>query len=222
MSVVGIDGCRGGWVGVVLSGATSAVTGPTVASILSAVGPVDVVAIDIPIGLPHGRPRAADGAAKAFLGSRRATVFSTPVRAALEAGTLADAIAAARAETGAGISAQAYALRARVLEVDGWVRTAGVDVREAHPEVSFALMAGSPLASSKRTWNGLRQRLALLAAHGIELPEDLGEAGDIAGVDDVVDAAAAAWTARRVMTGDAVSFPPQPEDLDGWPAAIWG
>ena len=220
--VAGIDGCKGGWVGLALSEAeTSAAAGPTIASVLASLGPVEVVAVDVPIGLARSGHRAADVAARGLLGPRRSTIFPTPVRAALEAATLADAIAVSRAATGVGTSAQAYALRSRVLEVDAWARAAAVDVREVHPEVSFAVMAGRPLASSKKTWRGVHERLALLAANGIELPEDLGLAGDVAGVDDVVDAAAAAWTARRVAAGDAVSHPAPPEDLDGWPAAIW-
>ena len=51
------------------------------------------------------------------------------------------------------------------------------------------------------------------------VPDDLGPAG-LAGADDVLDAAAGAWTARRVAAGTARSFP---TDLD--PAhplqAIW-
>ncbi len=206
--------------GVVLSEQTAVVSGPTVASILDRVVGADVVAIDIPIGLPRAGRRAADVAAQALLGSRRSTVFSTPIREALAAPTLREALDVSRAHPGAAISAQAYALRRRVLEVDAWVRSAGVDVREVHPEVSFAVMSGRPLASSKRTWNGVHERLDVLADQGIELPHDLGSAGE-AGVDDVIDAAAAAWTARRVVSGEAVSFPSPPEDLDGLPAAIW-
>ena len=222
MRVVGIDGCRGGWVGVVLSDeGISAVSGPTVASILGEIGPVDVAGVDIPIGLPVGRARAADLAAQKFLGRRRSTVFSTPILECLEAPTLADAIALSRARTGAGISAQAYALRARILEVAAWLPGAGVDVREVHPEVSFAVLAGKPLAGSKRTWNGAHERIGLLDSAGIRLPERLGPAGSVAGVDDVLDAAVAAWTARRVARGEAISFPSPPEDVDGWDTAIW-
>lgn len=216
MPVVGIDGCRGGWVGIVLTEEVRAVAGPTVASILAEVDPVSVAAIDIPIGLPLAGARAADLAAQRFLGSRRSTVFSTPIREALEAPTLADAIAVSRSRTGAGISAQAYALRARILEVDAWLRGAGVEVREVHPEVSFAVLAGSPLASSKRTWDGARERIAALAGAGVRVPDLLGPAGAVAGVDDVLDAAVAAWTARRVALGQAISFPSPPEDATIW------
>jgi predicted RNase H-like nuclease len=216
--VLGIDGCRAGWVAVVLSddGVDGAVARRTVAEIVAEVGPVDAVGIDIPIGLPSTTPRAADVAAQRFLGGRRSTVFSTPIREALEAATLAEAIAVARLRTGRGISAQAYALRSRILEVDAWLPGAGVDVREVHPEVSFAVMSGTPLPASKRTWNGMQQRVAALAAVGIELPRELGRAGAAAGTDDVLDAAAVAWSARRVAQGVAVSFPSPPAE-----AAIW-
>jgi predicted RNase H-like nuclease len=41
-------------------------------------------------------------------------------------------------------------------------------------------------------------------------------------VDDVLDAAAVAWTARRYVDGAARSLPDPPEAFaDGWPAAIW-
>jgi predicted RNase H-like nuclease len=60
-----------------------------------------------------------------------------------------------------------------------------------------------------------------LRAAGIELPDDLGEAG-AAGVDDVLDAAAVAWSAHRIARGMARSLPEQPEPgPDGHAAAIW-
>jgi predicted RNase H-like nuclease len=54
------------------------------------------------------------------------------------------------------------------------------------------------------------------------VPDDLGAAGDGAGVDDVVDAAAAAWTGRRVAQSLARSLPDPPERFsDGLDCAIW-
>lgn len=220
--VVGIDGCKGGWVGVVLAGGDIAVVeGRSIASILGRTGSVDVVGIDIPIGLPVRGARAADVAVQRFLGARRATVFSTPIREALQAPTLTQAIAVSRERAGVGISAQAYALRARIFEVDAWLDGASADVREVHPEASFSAMVGRPMASPKKSWNGMQERVAALARAGIRLPADLGHAGAVAGADDVLDAAAAAWSARRVAAGQAVCFPDPPEDVDGRSVAIW-
>ncbi|HZA73462.1 MAG TPA: DUF429 domain-containing protein [Propionibacteriaceae bacterium] len=139
----------------------------------------------------------------------------------LEAPDHATAIAINRRLAGAGVSAQAFALRAKLLQVDAWVRDAGLRVVEVHPEVSFATLAGGPLPDPKSTWAGAIQRRRLLEA-GIDLPDDLGPAGSGAAVDDVLDAAAAAWTARRVAHGHARQMPDPPDIFsDGLSAAIW-
>jgi predicted RNase H-like nuclease len=91
--------------------------------------------------------------------------------------------------------------------------------REVHPECSFAAMAGTPLASRKKTEAGQDERRTLLAATGILVPHDRGRGGQ---VDDVLDAAAVAWTAHRITIGDAVSLPDPPErDADDRPVAVW-
>jgi predicted RNase H-like nuclease len=43
----------------------------------------------------------------------------------------------------------------------------------------------------------------------------------IAPIDDVLDAAAAAWSANRIAKGEAVSLPDPPESKDGLQVAIW-
>lgn len=178
--------------------------------------------IDIPVGLAVAGPRRADLEAARLLGARRSSLFRTPVRAALEQETHAAANATQRALTGEGVSAQAYALRAKVLEVDAWRRTPGLPrVVEVHPETSYAVLAGRPASFPKRTWAGLQERVALLAGVGIVLPADLGPAG-AAAPDDVLDAAVAAWSAERVRDGRARSLPDPPELLpDGTACAVW-
>lgn len=95
-------------------------------------------------------------------------------------------------------------------------------VREVHPEVTFAVLLGRPARASKKTWAGMVERRDALAAVGIDL-DDLGEAGARAGVDDVLDAAALAWSAHRLATGQGISFPDPPEadPAMGEPMAIW-
>jgi len=179
-----------------------------------------VVGIDIPIGLPDKGRRSADVLAKRMVGTRRSSVFMTPVRDALLAPDHASAVQINRGKAGEGISAQAYALRERVLSVDAWVRRTDIIVREVHPEVSFAHLAGRPLRTRKKTWNGAEERRQLLATAGIDLTGlDLDDDG--VAVDDVLDAAAVAWTARRILTGEATSIPDPPERFsDGLSAAI--
>jgi predicted RNase H-like nuclease len=124
--------------------------------------------------------------------------------------------------TGKGVSQQAFALAKRILEVDRWAPGAHCAVIEVNPEVCFATMAGRPLSHPKSTWAGGEERRQLLAGVGMGVVGDIGLAGEVAGVDDVLDAAAAAWTAGRYTEGRARAYPNPPERFaDGSSAAIW-
>lgn len=66
-------------------------------------------------------------------------------------------------------------------------------------------------------------RRSLLEGEGVRLPASF-DRSEFRGVelDDIHDAAAMAWTARRVALGEAESLPTEPEVFsDGWPSAIW-
>jgi len=147
-------------------------------------------------------------------------VFLVPTRSVLEAPDHATASAHHRAISGHGLSQQSFALRKKILEVDTLV---GPDdeVIEVHPEVSFRALSGGPIGYSKNSWTGTLTRRALLADAGIVLPDDLGPAGQ-APMDDLLDAAAAAWSAHRYATGKASSLPANPpRDSRGRLVAIW-
>ncbi len=217
----GIDAWKGGWVAVVLDtdGFDRAVVAAGFELLVAALDDVGVIAVDIPIGLPKTQPRAADAAARAFVGPRRSSVFATPPRAVLQAPDYATARTVARRDFGRGLSTQSYALAPKILEVD---QVAARDSRivEVHPEVSFRAIADTPLDQPKKTWNGQMARRLLLEGEGIRVPADLGAAGAVA-PDDVLDAAAAAWSGRRKAHGSAMSLPDPPEVLSGIAAAIW-
>jgi len=201
VEVAGCDVAKGWWVAVVaVDGRIErAVRGQSFAEVVDACPLVVTFVVDIPIGIPTDGRRAADEEARLAVGARRNSVFSTPVRAALEASSHAAAVEASRAAIGSGVSQQAWALRTMIFDVED-VAEADPRVHEGHPEVSFAQMAGAELADSKKTWNGMQRRLALLRERGLEIPEPLGDAGR-AGPDDVVDATALAWTAMRIAAG---------------------
>jgi predicted RNase H-like nuclease len=121
---------------------------------------------------------------------------------------------------GHGLSQQSFALRKKILEVDALVGPNDA-VIEVHPEVSFRALAGGPLGHSKKSWTGTVTRRALLADAGIVVPDDLGPAGQ-APMEDVLDAAAAAWSAHRYASGKASSLPANPpRDARGRLVAIW-
>jgi predicted RNase H-like nuclease len=177
LRVLGVDACRAGWVGVAVhDGGVTVRVAKTVETLVAdseTDGELAAIGIDIPIGLPDAGRRQADVLAYACAGPRRSSVFMAPVRSALQAGSHAVAIEVNRALAGEGVSAQAYGLQSKILEVDAWVRHAGRRVVEVHPELSFARLAGSPLPDGKRTWAGAQRRWRLLADAGIRLDGDL-------------------------------------------------
>ncbi|AKT52517.1 hypothetical protein ADJ73_01940 [Arsenicicoccus sp. oral taxon 190] len=229
--VLGVDGARGGWTGALLPasgrGTVRLVAGPDLATLVARAtdqGEVRLVAVDTPVGLPDTGRRQADVQVRKRLGRRGSSVFPTPVRDALAAESYAEARRISVARTGGtSLAAQSYALRRAILDVDGYVRSQDpgrVRVVEVHPELCFAIMAGAPLGSSKKTADGVREREGLLLAQGVRLPS--GADLDRRGADDLLDAAAAAWSAARVVRGEAVRHPEVPERFsDGIDAAIW-
>lgn len=213
MMVIGVDGCPDGWVAVLLddAGGLEVRHLSTIAELDGLAVPGTVVAVDIPMWFPTCPPRRSEVAARAVLGARRASsIFPTPIRAAVEAPDHAAANACSRAATGHGVSRQAFALAPKVLEVDQWRGTTALDVREVHPETSFAVLLGGPALASKRTWSGIGERRAALAEVGIDLAPFEGASLGRAAVDDVVDAAVAAWSAARIAAGTARRLPEDP------------
>lgn len=219
MRVAGMDVWKRGWVTVFVDGGTidAIETFATLADFHAVADDVVAVGLDIPVVLPSDPPRRADADARAAIGPRRSSVFNAPPLDVIEQPTYPRALALSRERHGIGVSAQSYALRTRILEAQAIAHT---DDRffEVHPEVSFAAMAGHPLAFAKKTWNGQTMRRDLLAAHGLEIPSTIdGAAGSIP-ADDVLDAAAAAWSANRRASGLAGTLPSDPAPGEG---VIW-
>lgn len=200
--LVGVDGCRAGWAVAVDHG--DGVTELAVVARFAEVRALGatLVAVDMPIGLPSVGPRACDVAARRRLGPRRSSVFPAPVRAVLGARDHADAVARSRAVCGRGLSIQAWNLVPKIAEVDAEVGP-GDAVAEVHPELSLATLAGTPLATRKRQAAGRGQRLALLTPAFPDLAERLAARPPGCAPDDVLDAYATLWTARRVVAGTA-------------------
>lgn len=204
----GADITKGRWIVVVLEDGRfqRAFVENTIANVLNVVEDFAVLAVDIPIGLPRGRRhRQCDVEAKALLKPNSSSVFFAPPHRVLIEPIYERANLLSKTEYRRGISRQAYGLRTKILEV---APIAARDDRivEAHPEVCFLTMKGAPLEFSKKTWNGQMERRSLLRAQGIEIPDQLDPAGSIP-PDDLLDAAAAAWTAWRVHRHQADVLP---------------
>ncbi|MGE2726772.1 DUF429 domain-containing protein [Mycolicibacterium pulveris] len=222
-TVLGIDACRGGWVGVQLrdGGFAGAHFAARLDDLAARVADADVIAVDIPLGLVPSGERVADRAARAMLGRRGASVYITPPRPVFDEPDYDSAKHRCKTLTGWMLSRQAWGLRAKVLEANRLYDT-GAALYEVHPELSFQHLGLRYEDGAKKSWRGQRARLRVLTEAGVVLPEDLGAAVATVPADDVLDAAAAAWSADRIARGDAVCLPDPPQRNDrGQVIAIW-
>ena len=201
MRVVGLDACRGKWLAVVLEEGhfDDARLASDAAELVSAWPRAAAIGVDIPIGLPDAPLREADRAAREFVGERRSSVFATFPAAVLAAPTYEEAKAICVGRGWPKPSIQSYGMRHRIFEI---ARLAASDERvfEVHPEVSFRELIGRTPSPKKTGVGGSERRLALADA-GIDLP-DLPHP-----LDDVLDAAVTAWSAKRYAQGDALHLP---------------
>ncbi len=217
--VVGIDGCPAGWYAVQLRPGGTEVEGrvyPRFADLLRACPAPAGVAVDIPTGLGEHGDRACDVAARQRLGARASSVFPAPLRGVLGASSHREASARRQAIDGKGMSIQAYNILRKIEQVDAALRASTTDaqrVHEVHPEVCFLQMnAGQPLAHGKKSKAGRALRLQLLAPHFPGQAERLLDEFPRRDVqaDDVLDALACLWTARRLAQGQAIRLPAAP------------
>ncbi|MFI5425726.1 DUF429 domain-containing protein [Aeromicrobium sp. UC242_57] len=217
-AVLGVDGCKGGWVGVLWRrDAVEVLVALDLGSLVAQAGDVDAVAVDIPIGLVDGTDRGPEALARARLPGRASTVFNAPALAALHAPSYEVANAMNRTSVGKGLSRQAYSLLPKIVDAHDYVSAGPAPpVIEAHPELCFATMNGSVVREPKKTTAGVAIRRRLLLDVGIDVPTRrvLGAA-----TDDVLDAAAVAWTARRFADGAADRLPEEPRHV--LRPAIW-
>jgi predicted RNase H-like nuclease len=227
--VLGLDGCRGGWMAVRLdldrSAPPAALVFPNFDAVLADADRAVAIAVDMPIGfldVAVEGGRLCERMARDRLGPRRSSVFSAPARATLAyPHDYQAALAANRMGGGVGLSRQSFHLIPKMRELDA-AMTPGrqTQVRECHPELAFAtLNGGYPMRFMKKTPEGRVERVGVLeragAPFGIErgfldLGRHIGLRSAGAARDDLVDAAVAALSAVRIAKGEAITLPAEP------------
>jgi predicted RNase H-like nuclease len=237
MNVVGVDGCRIGWISVRIDAAGDA-HAEVFTDIRSAwsgwrrAGPVALALIDIPIGLRDSgpQPRLCEPEARRLLGPRRSSVFTPPLRSSLQFETYAAASANNHALSGRRLSKQAWGIAPKIREVDAFLADnveARGRLRESHPEVMFAaLNGGSPMRHAKRTRQGIEERMVLATHRLSAAPETFAcvradyPKREVA-ADDILDALILAIGATQCVRRGSKTLPVEPErDARGLPMEI--
>ena len=202
--VAGLDGCRNGWVLVTTAadgfGDTSVEVIAHLDEVIERLDSAHIVAagIDISIGLPARSPRPCDPEARRMIRPRHNSVFPAPIRAVLNASSYEEACGISRTLDGKGMSKQAFAILPKIKEVDGLLSPQRQQqLFEVHPEVCFTVLAGHPMSAHKATESGRAERLRALSGDFPDIEEYAARSLPGTHPDDVLDAFAAAWSARR-------------------------
>lgn len=233
-SVVGVDGCKGGWLAVVRDTGRGAFTFeifPTWKALLDTLIAAPCIAVDMPIGLVTSGRRPCDTLARKRLGrGRAASVFAPPRRPMLAFSTYDQANSWGKSapggdSSGGGLSKQAWNITPKIRDIDSAITPADQSrIIEAHPELVFQYLNGGVCPKRKRSAAGFEQRLDLLSARGFD-----GLAAAIHNVDpkqaagdDLLDACALAIAAQRKVQGTAVRLCGDPlRDDRGRKMEIW-
>ncbi|MDK3256722.1 DUF429 domain-containing protein [Blastococcus capsensis] len=202
MAVLGVDGWRGRWVGAVLDGRRVTLLDLDDAAAVLAVPDVEVVGIDMPIGLSDGGIRGCDVAARRRLSGAGATVFPAPVRPVLAASSYAEARRLAVAASGRSISAQTWNLVPAIRSLDDALGDPPTHrVLEVHPELAFRAL-DDRVRDRKARPRGQAQRIRALAPV-MDVLDALATAPSQLPLVDALDACAVAWSAQRIAAGTA-------------------
>ncbi|WP_417433370.1 DUF429 domain-containing protein [Hoeflea sp.] len=238
--LVGVDGCRAGWIALVLRPCD---TTPEVtifvpfADLVAEFGAGAIIAVDMPIGLPDrigGSGRGPEQAIRPYLGARRSSVFSIPARAAVETETYREACDMAQkcSDPAKKVSKQAFHLFGKIREIDQLLQ-ADVSLRdrviECHPEFAFCRLNNMvPMATPKKIRGavnpeGIAERVEVLASHGIDRGLFTKGPPRGAAMDDLLDASINLLVAGRHAEGLTETFPASPmRDRHGILIAIHG
>lgn len=222
--IAGVDGCRNGWFIVFCD--TAKKDKPFKYKCVDKFEKVmqlrldfKVITVDMPIGLlsyAHKGGRTCDPIARELLGGDRASsVFTPPVRQALVAKSYEEAnqINKDSSPEKLGISQQCYALFPKLREIDDFMKPEfqGI-IKEIHPELCFYEMNRGVIKHSKHDDDGIKERGTLLQNEGfadLNIKNIHNEINNNCNVkdDDILDAYAALWTAKRIFEGKAIRIP---------------
>lgn len=165
--VVGVDGCPGGWFAIASTGQMGVYRSfqELLGKDLLGRDEAATYLIDIPIGLPNAAPRDLEFQARRLLTGKSSSVFAVPCRDAVYAENYQQACHINQERFGKKLSVQSWNICGKIREVDKALRDSpalSLHIYESHPELAFQQLIGEPLLFSKKTRDGLEERLQIL------------------------------------------------------------
>ncbi len=211
--LAGVDGYKKRWVAALADedGATRLELVDSFVNLIER-AELELIVIDVPIGLPELGPRRCDPLARQVIGPRRNSVFPAPIRPMLGARTYEEACDRRRQVEAKGCSKQLFAILPLIGGVDKQMSPALQDrIREGHPELSFTALGGQPMQAHKAKPEGQTQRRELLQHKFPDMEQAILQFRRPDAITDILDAYVLLWSAQRLVRGEGKTLPPEPE-----------
>ena len=161
----GVDGCVGGWL---LAAMGQPVELFCSFSALLKAHPKKTLLVDIPMGLPDKFPRDLEPKARKLLPGRAGSLFPVPCRQAVYASSYKEACTTNLRYLGKKLSVQSWNICSKIREVDQ-ILCSNVSLQErvceSHPELAFYLLSPDGPHYSKKTRDGIAERLNILSTY---------------------------------------------------------
>lgn len=232
MKTAGIDGCKLGWILISFDeGEEKYQVIENEADLKAIFELYDRIFIDMPIGLEdEDYTRECDALLRKELGGEySSSVFTPPIRPALDAPSYVEANMISFEWTEKKLSLQAWNITPKIKLLDRLLREneeLKEKVLESHPELLFQKLNGGMIFQKKNLKKGIRHRLELIKEKEPiaddffrEIKEEWRRS-DV-GEDDIVDAMALAYFAKKSQTDGIQTIPSEVSlDSEGLPKAI--
>ena len=217
--IIGIDGCKSGWFSIWENQDKSIHS-----SVFSNLNELKnffknesqlILGIDMPVVLSEVIPRQADQLARKLLSKKASSVFTAPTPEMLDQPNYEKASLISKRLFGKSMSLQSWYLFPKIKDVQTMIHHEDMQIYEIHPELSFRAMNNEQvILESKKTHEGFALRNALLSMHFKNfIFEEIRRHYARKDVmdNDILDALAVLWSAKRIQSNQASYLPQAPE-----------
>lgn len=217
--IIGIDGCKSGWFSIWENQDKSIHS-----AVFSNLNELKnffknesqlILGIDMPVVLSEVIPRQADQLARKLLSKKASSVFTAPTPEMLDQPNYEKASLVSKRLFGKSMSLQSWYLFPKIKDVQTMIHHEDMQIYEIHPELSFRAMNNEQvILESKKTQEGFALRNALLSMHFKNfIFEDIRNQHARKDVmdNDILDALAVLWSAKRIQSNQASYLPQAPE-----------
>ena len=217
--IIGIDGCKAGWFSVWqdYEDRIQSSIFENLVDLKKFFSHEDylIIGIDMPVILGDEIPRKADQLARKMLAKKASSIFTAPTPHMLQQDSYENASLVSKRQFGKSISLQSWYLFPKIKDVQTIIDHKNIKIYEIHPELSFRAMNNEAVVlESKKSAQGFDIRKALLDQYfprfNFETLRNQYLKKEVVD-DDILDAIAVLWSAKRIQANKASFIPKIPE-----------